>query len=73
MSESSVLGEIVDRAHRLRLSVKTLEVTFDVDELEDVQRLRQLPGHPWRVDLRATTAVLDEMETQGVLPTSTAG
>jgi len=46
MSESSVLEEIVDRAHRLRLSVKTLEVTFDVDELEDVQRLRQLLGQP---------------------------
>ncbi|MBA2364771.1 MAG: TIGR04282 family arsenosugar biosynthesis glycosyltransferase [Chloroflexia bacterium] len=73
MSESSVLGEIVDRAHRLRLSVKTLEVTFDVDELEDLQWLRELLGQPWHVDLRATIAVLEELETQGVLPTSTAG
>ncbi len=73
MSESRVLGEIVDRAHRLRLSVRTLEVTFDVDELEDVQLLRELLEQPWHVDLRATSAVLEELETWGVLPPSTAG
>jgi hypothetical protein len=73
MSRSSVLEEIVDRAHRLQLSVRILEATFDVDELEDIQRLRELLGQPWHVDLRATIEVLEELETQGVLPSSTAG
>ncbi len=73
MSGSSVLEEIVDRAHRLQLSVRTLAATFDVDELEDVQRLRELMGQPWHVDLQATIAVLEELETQGLLPTSTSG
>ena len=73
MSTSSVLAEIGDNARRFRLSVRTLEAAFDVDELEDLHRLRHLQVQPCSVDLRATIAVMDELEKQGVLPRSTAG
>ena len=73
MSESSVLEEIVERAHGLRLSVRALEATFDVDELEDLHKLLHLQVQPCSVDLRATIAVMDELERQGDLPRSAAG
>ncbi len=72
MSGSSVLGEILERALRLQLSVATLGTTFDVDELEDLQHLRELKQQPWEVDLRETIAALDDMKTHGIPPRSAA-
>lgn len=59
MSTDTVLADIVGRALRAGLFVGWTETTFDVDEAEDLARLRRLT--PTRPDLAATHAVLEEL------------
>ena len=56
MSTGTVLGDIVNRATQSGLSVGWVETTFDIDEIEDLEYLRQLAVT--RADLAATRATL---------------
>ena len=58
MSTNTVLDDIAARARASGLSVGWVETTFDVDEAEDVDRLRALVAR--RADLAATRAALEE-------------
>ncbi len=40
MSTPQVLTETLERAHRLGLSVHLLPISFDIDEIEDLEKLR---------------------------------
>jgi len=59
MSTGTVLGDVVARAGSLGLSVGWVEATFDVDEAEDLEHLRELVQH--RPDLAATRAALESL------------
>ena len=63
MSTATVLGDVVVRAECLGLSVGRLASTFDVDEAEDLERLRPLALA--RDDLPATRAVFEASGPQG--------
>ncbi len=63
MSTGTVLGDVVARAGSLGLSVGWVETTFDVDEAEDLQHLRELVQH--RPDLAATRAALESLGLHG--------
>lgn len=63
MSTGTVLGDVVARAGSLGLSVGWVETTFDVDEAEDLQHLRELVQH--RPDLAATRAALESLGLRG--------
>ena len=56
MSTGTVLGDVVARAELAGLSVGWVETTFDVDEVEDIEHLRELVR--LRTDLAATRAAL---------------
>lgn len=58
MSTNTVLDDIAARARASGLSVGWVETTFDVDEAEDLDRLRALVAR--RADLAATRAALEE-------------
>lgn len=58
MSTDTVLEEITARAHGLGLSVGWVEPTFDIDEAEDLARLRQVVRE--RPDLGHTRTVLEK-------------
>lgn len=57
MSTNTVLDDIATRAKTSGLSVGWVETTFDVDEVEDLDRLRGLVAR--RADLAATRAALE--------------
>ena len=57
MSTATVLGDVAARAERCGLSVGRVETTFDVDEAEDLERLRPLALA--RDDPPATRAVFE--------------
>lgn len=59
MSTGSELDGILVRARRAGLSVKLLEPTFDVDEVEDLRPLRELAAK--REDLAATKTALEKL------------
>ena len=63
MSTGTELGDITARALRAGLSVGWVEATFDVDELEDLERLRPLATA--RPDLAATRAALETFGLPG--------
>ena len=80
MGTGTVMDEIYVRAERAGLSVGNVEVTFDVDEAEDLEPLRRLVTA--RPDLTATRAVLEGLdlrwqhaaaEPAGVVDTYTTG
>ncbi len=56
MSTGTVLGDVVARAEFAGLSVGWVETTFDVDEAEDIEHLRELVK--LRTDLVATRVAL---------------
>lgn len=56
MSTSTVLEDLIARAHEAGLSVGLVEATFDVDELADLRHL--VPTARARSDLPATRAAL---------------
>lgn len=59
MSVGTELDDIVAQAERFGLSVGRVETTFDVDEVEDLEHLRQLVER--RNDLAATRAALETL------------
>lgn len=59
MSTGTVLGDVVVRAEHTGLSVGWVETTFDVDEAEDLEHLRELVR--LRADLAATRVALVEL------------
>ncbi len=59
MSVGTELDDIVAQAERIGLSVGRVEATFDVDEVEDLEHLRQLIQS--RNDLAATRAALETL------------
>ena len=63
MGTDTVMNEIYARAERAGLSVGSLETTFDVDEIEDLNHLRRLVAT--RPDLAATRAVLETLGLRG--------
>ena len=63
MSTETVLADLVGRAKRAGISVGWVETTFDVDEAEDLQRLRHLARQ--RPDLPATRAALETLGLMG--------
>jgi uncharacterized protein len=63
MSTGTELGDIVARAEHAGLSVGWVETTFDVDEAEDLEFLRELVAT--RPDLAATRAVLETLGLRG--------
>lgn len=56
MSTGTVLDDIMEQAKRIGLSVGMVETTFDIDEVDDLEQLRQLAAT--RTDLKATRAAL---------------
>ena len=65
MSTGDTLGDILARAHALRLSVGLLPATFDIDEAVDLRHLRAaLLG---RHDLPATASALRALD-RGLAP-----
>lgn len=60
MSTNTVLDDIAARARTLSLSIGWVETTFDVDEAEDLDRLRGLVAR--RADLAATRAALEAFD-----------
>jgi len=63
MSVGTELDGITARARLAGLSVGLLETTFDVDVVEDLQRLRPLALE--RADLRATREALEALGLMG--------
>jgi glycosyltransferase A (GT-A) superfamily protein (DUF2064 family) len=63
MGTDTVMDEISARAERTGLSVGSVEATFDVDEVEDLEHLRQLVAT--RPDLTATRAALGALGLRG--------
>ena len=63
MSTATVLGDVTAEAERAGLRVARLASTFDVDEAEDLQRLRPLALA--RDDLPATRAAFESSELLG--------
>ncbi len=63
MGTDTVMDEISARAERTGLSVGSVETTFDVDEIEDLEHLRRLVAT--RPDLAATRAVLETLGLRG--------
>ena len=59
MSVGTELDSIVARAEHAGLSVGRTEATFDIDEVEDLEHLRQLVEH--RSDLAATRVALETL------------
>jgi rSAM/selenodomain-associated transferase 1 len=59
MGTDTVMDEISARAERAGLSVGSVEITFDVDEVEDLEYLRPVATRP---DLVATRAVLETLD-----------
>jgi hypothetical protein len=59
MSVGTELDNIVARAEQTGLSVGRTEATFDVDEVDDLEHLRQLVEH--RSDLAATRVALETL------------
>ena len=59
MSVGTELYDIIVQAERIGLSVGRVETTFDVDEVEDLEHLRQLVER--RNDLAATRAALETL------------
>ncbi len=59
MGTDTVMDEISARAERTGLSVGSVETTFDVDEIEDLEHLRRLVAT--RPDLAATRAFLETL------------
>jgi rSAM/selenodomain-associated transferase 1 len=59
MGTHTVMDEISARAKRTGLSIRSVETTFDVDEIEDIKHLRRLVAT--RPDLEATRAVLETL------------
>jgi len=70
MSTDTVLDHVSTRAVRAGLSVGWVEATFDVDEAEDLEHLRQaaFAGS----DLQATRAALESIDPPGRLVPETA-
>jgi rSAM/selenodomain-associated transferase 1 len=62
MSTGTVLDDITGRAEQLGLSVGWVETTFDIDEVEDLEQLRQLAET--RADLAATRTALETLGLQ---------
>jgi len=62
MSTGTVLGDVVAQAESLNLSVGWVETTFDIDEVEDLEHLREIVDY--RPDLAATR---DALESLGLL------
>jgi rSAM/selenodomain-associated transferase 1 len=62
MGTDTVMDEISARAERAELSVGSVEITFDVDEVEDLEYLRPVATRP---DLAATRAVLEALDPRG--------
>lgn len=63
MSNGTELDNIIARAESAGLSVGRIEPTFDIDEVEDLEHLRQLVEH--RTDLSATRAALEKLGLYG--------
>jgi uncharacterized protein len=63
MGTDTVMDEIYARAQRARLSVGSVEATFDVDEVEDLEHLRRQVAT--RPDLASTRAVLEILGLSG--------
>jgi rSAM/selenodomain-associated transferase 1 len=63
MGTDTVMDEIYARTERAGLSVGSVEATFDVDEVEDLEYLRRLVAT--RPDLAATRAVLERLGLRG--------
>jgi uncharacterized protein len=63
MSVGTELDDIITQAERAGLSVGQVETTFDVDEVEDLEHLRQLVER--RTDLAATRAALEALGLHG--------
>ena len=63
MGTDTVMDEIYARTERAGLSVGSVETTFDVDEIEDLEHLRRLVAT--RPDLAATSAVLETLGLRG--------
>jgi uncharacterized protein len=63
MGTDTVMDEIYARTERAGLSVGSVETTFDVDEVEDLEYLRRLVAT--RPDLAATRAVLETLGLRG--------
>jgi rSAM/selenodomain-associated transferase 1 len=63
MGTDTVMDEIYARTERAGLSVGSVETTFDVDEIEDLEYLRRLVAT--RPDLAATRAVLERLGLRG--------
>ena len=59
MSIGTELDNIIARAEHAGLSVGRTEATFDIDEVEDLEHLRQLVKH--RSDLAATRVALETL------------
>jgi hypothetical protein len=59
MSVGTELDNIVARAEHAGLSVGRTEVTFDIDEVADLEHLRRLVEH--RSDLAATRIALETL------------
>ncbi len=63
MSVGTELDDIIAQAERAGLSVGRVEATFDIDEVEDLEHLRQLVER--RTDLAATRAALKALGLHG--------
>ena len=63
MSTGTELEDIIARAERAGLSVGRVETTFDVDEVEDLEHLRELVRY--RSDLDATRIALESLGLYG--------
>jgi len=62
MGTNTVMDEISAQAERAGLSVGSVETTFDVDEVEDLEYLWPVTA---RADLAATRAVLETLDLHG--------
>ena len=63
MSTGTELDDVIARTERAGLSVGWVETTFDVDEVEDLEHLRQLVEY--RTDLAATRTALQALGLYG--------
>lgn len=61
LSTPRTLADTLDRARRLRLSVHLLPASFDVDEMEDLQKLRRFLAYHGQ-SLPHTQAILKRIE-----------
>jgi uncharacterized protein len=67
MSTGTVLEDITCRAEKFGLSVGRIEPTFDIDEVEDLEHLRNLAAV--RPDLAATRSALEALGFYAIPPT----